>query len=117
MISPIDSSAELARPPVPLMPENDQSQHQQINDATKQKTSEEKFQDLKQLVKIEIEKCPIDAELDVLQKTLQFDPSIIHQHCKMVSNDLHNILSPLGPKRVNLFGSTAMGVSFQGSSS
>lgn len=111
MISPADSStAELIRPLTPLTPGNVESPHQQI-DGTKQK-----FEDLKQLVKIEIENCPNDTELDVLYKTLQCDPSTIDHQCKLVSNDLHRILLPLGPKQIHLFGSTVMGVSFQGSS-
>ncbi len=112
MTSPINLiTSNLIQLPDPPEPTN-----QQI-DGTKQKISKVKnFGELKQLVKIAIEKCPIDTELHVLQKTLQPDPSIIDHHCKTVTNDLQCILLPLGPKQIDLFGSTAMGVAFKGMS-
>lgn len=77
-------------------------------------SEEDIIQELKKTVKSEIGKCAAGTELEVLHRVLSPDPWTLQFKCMVVRVDLQVILHPFRLERIDLFGSTVMGVAFLG---
>lgn len=72
------------------------------------------IEQLKRDVKMEIQSCPLGMELNAIEYALQPNASFLkYQHIR-VRDDLMLHLQRFRVQRIDLFGSTVIGIAFKG---
>lgn len=72
------------------------------------------FDQIEENVNKNLKKCTDGTELDTFLRTLLPSPSTLDYQCLEVKQDLFTVLKPLRPSRIDLFGSSVMGLAFEG---
>lgn len=85
-----------------------------VKDKTKNTQTNKTTNRLKESVLSGLKNAERGMELMLLKNILLPDPNVLHYNCMMVKQDLCRILQAMHPIRIDLFGSTVMGIAFQG---
>jgi hypothetical protein len=87
---------------------------QNVKDETKNTQTNKTTNRLKESVLSGLKNADRGMALMLLKSILLPDLNVLHYNCMMVKQDLCRILQGIHPIRIDLFGSTVMGIAFQG---